>query len=475
MANNMAELLAKYGEKRKKKVKLKPGGSGIRIVDHDAAVRHGAMGQEDDPDQPDDDEPVVVNLDEFNAEEKQQREEQNRRERTERYRMGWQEVGQLLKKEEPLSEEEPDERCPLPERRLKATTDLSPPRRRRHDTPSPAREADLPPPHKGRPDGAASRADLSPPRRRRHDTPPPENRAEDHSPPRRRRHDTPSPQRGADLSPPRKRPAPPPASHTGKGNADLSLPAGAGTTPPPRERNNGDLSPPRKRRRDPDPSPAGHRGAKLLTAEEMRKEQEAAAQAQAPAPPDDEFSGRHAKTIHRRGGKRYDPKDDPDAEASAKQKKVYQPTEQQMEWGMGLVQKKQTDQERDDIIASLKSKFGRDQDDEELDSRLRAVQHWDDPMRNMRDQDDAPEDPLLGVQKLSKKERRAKDKAWIAKEISRRLRFQGSFQPNRFGIYPGSRWDGVDRSTGYEKSLFLAKARAAEEKQRNFASEVEGI
>jgi len=209
-------------------------------------------------------------------------------------------------------------------------------------------------------------------------------------------------------------------------------------------------------------------------ADEQVRHRKHALQAKGGHPPDaEEASGRNAPTVYRKDGKRVDPRDE--ASMMGDQRKVYRPTDEQMEWGMGVVQKRHQEEERDGILADLHGAFGRAPDDEALDRRLRQAQHWDDPMRAFLDQDAAPEDGLLGATKLSKKEQKKADKIWIERELARRLRYPGSFQPNRFGIFPGRRWDGVDRSNGFEKALFTAKAKAAEQKQRNFASEVQDI
>lgn len=71
-------------------------------------------------------------------------------------------------------------------------------------------------------------------------------------------------------------------------------------------------------------------------------------------------------------------------------------------------------------------------DDKDLDDMLKNKE-WDG-------------DPMLEY--IRKKKKKNKD------PVDDRPQYEGSYMPNRYGIRPGYRWDGVDRSNGYEKKWF---------------------
>jgi pre-mRNA-splicing factor CWC26 len=75
--------------------------------------------------------------------------------------------------------------------------------------------------------------------------------------------------------------------------------------------------------------------------------------------------------------------------------------------------------------------------DAELNDELKERGHWNDPASGF----------------LRKKK--------AGRSITGKPLFQGAFQPNRYGIRPGHRWDGVDRGNGFESQWFNSRNKKA--------------
>eukprot|EP00117_Sycon_ciliatum_P001688 scpid67832/ scgid5970/ BUD13 homolog len=111
--------------------------------------------------------------------------------------------------------------------------------------------------------------------------------------------------------------------------------------------------------------------------------------------------------------------------------------EKQMQWGRGLVQKQQTADKVDDMLHEMSKPLARYRDDTDLDRMLRDEDREGDPMLAFMKKKKTKVDPTKPVRPV----------------------WQGPFPPNRYNIRPGHRWDGVDRSNGFEKKCFEMKAR----------------
>ena len=317
--------------------------------------------------------------------------------------------------------------------------DASPPRRRpeRHDSPEDASPA------RRRPERHDSPEDASPPRRRpqRHDSP------EDASPPRRRpeRHDSPE-----DASPARRRPqrhdSPDPSPPRRARDERGSSTAAAAAMPPPR--------------RPPPPPAAAASSSAVVPATgqtiddasstalaapglhaNFATQSAQAAQALTSAGPD--AAGAYAigageETVYRdRFGRKIDK-----AAASAGPAKGAPAERVKPSWGSGLAQQSQREEQRAFARSTAAGPVARHDIDASVDAEKRAAVRFDDPM----------------AEHLAKKQERSGPA---------KPKYRGPAPPpNRFNLPPGYRWDGVDRSNGYEKQFFLKQAQA-----RNQAAE----
>ncbi|CAM8995761.1 unnamed protein product [Rhodiola kirilowii] len=328
--------------------------------------------------------------------------------------------------------------------------DISPPRRRRPRVLLDENQNEIERPDVG---------DISPPRRVRQSSHVP-----NLSPPRKKRHYSPSPEPEAlttDMSPPR-RSRPVAKDDTKWRSQQHSLPT--------------DLSPPRKSRRvseritSPQSSPRRDdaRSLKeqpktgLVTGKDIKDEiskikKNALLRFQEMDP---STSGQGAVAVYRdKTGKRIS------KEEYLKSKKPEEkPKEKKLEWGKGLAQKREAEQRLQELELEKEKPFARTRDDKDLDTFLKDKVRWGDPMAHLVKKKNLE----LSLPDLGENDKMKESGFIVPQEIPKHswLRRGLDAAPNRYGIRPGRHWDGVDRSTGYEKDLFKTmnekRATAAE-------------
>ncbi|ROT71405.1 hypothetical protein C7M84_010281 [Penaeus vannamei] len=283
------------------------------------------------------------------------------------------------------------------------------------------------------------RDDISPPRRQRHDSQSP---SPERINPERKRHDSDAStdRADSDTSPPRKRPNVPVSTSPPRRKRNDS-----DSSPPRRKRNDSDSSPPRRKRNDSDSSPPRRKGNESDSSPPRRRG-EPQNNFPPPGASKEERLERKMTTQEYLRARKFGKlkKDTPEDLARKEREAVLQKKAeaQHQQWKHGVKQVQAYQQKLKDDQHEMGKAFARSADDVDMNTELKQVTREEDPM----------------LEYMMKKQ---------MKETKQPLKplYKGPFPPNRFNIRPGYRWDGVDRSSGFENQWFERQnnRRAVEE------------
>ncbi|MCL4126769.1 UNVERIFIED_CONTAM: hypothetical protein GTU68_010083, partial [Idotea baltica] len=208
-------------------------------------------------------------------------------------------------------------------------------------------------------------------------------------------------------------------------------------SPPRRKRHDSDASPPRRQRHDSDCSPP-RKGISDFGSQNLPG-----------ARPEKKMTTQEYLRARKFGKLKKETPEDllRQAREAELQKKAQ---EKHNEWKKGVVQNDERKERIAEAVHEMGKSFARSAEDQDMNQRLKDVMREEDPMLNY----------------IMKKKQREDGRP------SRPL-YQGSFPPNRFKIRPGYRWDGVDRSCGYEKDWFNRQnsKRAVDEESYKWSTE----
>lgn len=151
--------------------------------------------------------------------------------------------------------------------------------------------------------------------------------------------------------------------------------------------------------------------------------------------------GKNAKTVFRdRGTGRVR---DLEAEAAVKVKPDKEEEERAArykDWSQGLKQRQDQKQRLQEDLREMEKPLARYEDDEDREQLLKAKE--------------LDEDPMLQFVRRKKEKEKVREAATRGELVFRKPLYSGPpAPPNRYAILPGHRWDGVDRSNGFERKL----------------------
>ncbi|KAL8728196.1 MAG: hypothetical protein Q9181_005433 [Wetmoreana brouardii] len=187
---------------------------------------------------------------------------------------------------------------------------------------------------------------------------------------------------------------------------------------------------------------AGLQSANQVTAQLKRKQEEERRRFLAEGA---EHSGQGKETIYRDASGRIINIAMKRAEARKKAEEEAAAAAAQIEAQKGDVQRAERERRKEALKEAKFMPVARYADDFEMNEELKEKERWNDP----------------AAQFLTKTKN--------GKSVTGKALYSGPFMPNRYGIRPGHRWDGVDRGNGFEKEYFAARNRRRDLKELDYA------
>ncbi len=143
------------------------------------------------------------------------------------------------------------------------------------------------------------------------------------------------------------------------------------------------------------------------------------------------------------------------AEARREAEEKTKKEKQKLEDMLGDKQKEERVKRKEELEDAAFMPLARKIDDENLNRELKEKMRWDDPAMQFLSNKD--------------KEKASRPGAASGDATYGKKTYQGPAAPNRYGIRPGHRWDGVDRSNGWEAERFKQANRRKRNRELDFA------